>query len=167
MHDMEFIELDMRDEAMMNALLPLYQIYEAEISKEELEDIFPPDAFDENFEYFKEYFEGKTTYICSINGEYKGFVSFHLVSEKMPGYADGYEGWGHMSEIYADKQLRRHGLGKVMVNKAEEELKKHGIKGIYLTDIADNSHFWKALNYIDTGKIEPDEGGRIYEKHVS
>ena len=72
-----------------------------------------------------------------------------------------------MSEIYADKQFRRHGLGKVMVNKAEEELAKHNIKGIYLTDIANNDSFWQSLNYIDTGKIEPNEGGRIYEKHVS
>ena len=71
-----------------------------------------------------------------------------------------------MSEIYTDKALRGHGIGKAMVAKAEEELKKHGIKGIYLTDIADNGSFWKRLNYTDTGKIEPNEGGRIYEKHL-
>jgi ribosomal protein S18 acetylase RimI-like enzyme len=163
---MEFIELDMQDETMLMALLPLYQIYEAEISNEELEDIFPTGSFDENFEYFKEYFDGKTTYICVIDGEYKGFVSFHLVRDEMPGYAEGYEGWGHMSEIYVDRQLRRHGLGEMMVNKAEEELKKHGIKGIYLTDIANNGFFWKKLNYIDTDRIEVVEGGRIYEKYV-
>ena len=163
---MEFIKLNMQDETMLMALLPLYQIYEAEISEEELGDIFPSDEFDENFEYFKEYFKGKTTYICVIDGVYKGFVSFHLDCEEMPGYADGYQGWGHMSEIYVDKQLRKHGLGKMMVSKAEEELKKHDIKGIYLTDIANNGHFWGLLNYIDTGKIEPNEGGRIYEKYV-
>ena len=166
MHEMEFIEFHMQDRNMLMALLPLYQIYEAEISQEELEDIFPADEFDKNFEYFKEYFEGKTTYICVIGGEYKGFVSFHPVCEEMPGYADGYEGWGHMSEIYVDKQLRGHGLGKVMVNKAEEELEKHNIKGIYLTDIANNGSFWQSLNYIDTGKIEPKEGGHIYEKYA-
>ena len=82
----------------------------------------------------------------------------------MPGYAEGYNGWGHMAEIYIDKQLRGHGLGKVMVSKAEEELLKHSIKGIYLTDIVGNDSFWKALSYVDTGKIEPNEGGRIYEK---
>ena len=166
MDNIKFVELDMQDEAMMTALLPMYQVYEAEISDEEVEDIFPADAFDENFEYFKEYFEGKTTYICVIDGAYKGFVSFHLDCEEMPGYAEGYEGWGHLSEIYADKQIRGHGLGKAMVSKAEEELKKHKIKGIYLTDIANNGSFWKVLNYADTGKIEPNEGGRIYEKYV-
>ena len=165
--DMEFIELDMQNETMLHTFLPLYQTYEAEISETELEDIFPADAFEENFEYFKEYFRGKITYISVIDGEYKGFISYHLVSEEMPGYAVGYEGWGHMSEIYTDKQLRRHGLGKMMVSNAEEELKKHDIKGIYLTDIANNGHFWKKLKYIDTGKIEPNEGGRIYEKHFS
>jgi ribosomal protein S18 acetylase RimI-like enzyme len=163
---MEFIKLDMKDESMMMAFLPLYQLYEAEISKLELEDIFPADKFDDNYEYFKEYFEGKTTYICVINGEYKGFVSLHLVCEDMPGYADGYEGWGTVSEIYTDKQLRRQGMGKVMVNKAEEELKKHVIKGIFLVDIANNELFWKSRNYTNTGIFVPDESGWIYEKYV-
>jgi len=164
---MEFIKLDMQDKAMLMALLPLYQNYEAEISEEELEDIFPADAFDENFEYFKEYFEGKTTYICVIDGEYKGFVSFHLVCEDMPGYADGYEGWGHMAEIYTDKQSRGLGLGKKMVKKAEEELRKFDIKGIYLMNMLPaNGGFWKSYGYTDTGKIVPEEGGWIYEKNV-
>jgi len=163
---MELIEFDMKDETMLMALLPLYQTYEAEISKEELEDIFPPDEFDKNFEYFKEYFEGKATYICVMDGEYKGFVTFHLDCKERPGHAEGYEGWGHMSEIYVDKQLRKHGLGKAMIKKAEEQLKKLDIKGIYLTDVVGNPLFWKSLNYIDTGIIEPNEGGRIYEKHV-
>ncbi|MCL2216432.1 MAG: GNAT family N-acetyltransferase [Defluviitaleaceae bacterium] len=162
----EFIKLDMQSEAMMMALFPLYQSYESEISKEELEDIFPTDAFEENFEYFKAYFEGKPTYICVMGGEYRGFVSFHLDSEETPGYADEYTGWGHLSDIYVDKKSRGLGLGKVMANKAEEGLKKLNISGIYLTDIADNGLFWKFLGYADTGKIEPNEGGRIYEKHV-
>jgi len=161
---MRFIEFDMQDEAMLMALLPLYQTYEAEISEEALEDIFPPDEFEENFAYFKKYFAGKTTYICVIDSEYKGFVTFHLDCEEVPGYVDGYKGWGHMSEIYVDKQLRKHGLGKVMVSKAEEVLKKLDIKGIYLNDIVGNPSFWKSLDYVDTGIIEPNEGGRIYEK---
>ena len=82
----------------------------------------------------------------------------------MRGYACGYDGWGHLSEIYVDKQLRKQGLGKIMINKAEEELRALDIKGIYLTDIADNPGFWTSLNYVDTGIIEPDEGGIIYEK---
>ena len=163
---MEFIKLNMQDETVLMTLLPLYQTYEGEISKEKTEDIFPPDKFDENFVYFKKYFEGKTTYICVINDEYRGFVTFHLDCEEVPGYVSGYEGWGHMSEIYVDKQLRKQGLGKTMINKAEEELKKLDIKGIYLNDIAGNSGFWRHLGYIDTGIIEPNEGGRIYIKKV-
>ncbi|MCL2236584.1 MAG: GNAT family N-acetyltransferase [Defluviitaleaceae bacterium] len=164
---MVFVELDMKDEAMMMKLLPLYQTYESEISEEVLEEIFPPNNFDENFSYFKRYFSGKTTFICVADGEYGGFVTFHVDGDERRGYADGYEGWGHMSEIYTDRRLRGHGLGKAMVNKAEEELKKLGVRSIYLTDIADNDLFWKSLNYIDTGKIEPNEGGKIYEKHVN
>jgi len=162
----KFVELDMGDEDMMMELLPLYQRYEAEISREEPDLFYPAYSFDELFEHFKRYFGGKTTFICVMDGGYKGFVTFHPDCGEVRGYADGYEGWGHMSEIYADKQLRGIGLGKAMVSKAEEELKKHNIKGIYLTDIVGNGFFWKSMDYIDTGKIEPNEGGRIYEKHV-
>ncbi|MCL2527141.1 MAG: GNAT family N-acetyltransferase [Defluviitaleaceae bacterium] len=164
--DMEFILFDMQDQAMLMSMLPLYQTYEAEISNEALEDIFPPSAFDENFAYFRGYFEGKTTFICVIDEGYKGFVTFHADTKERPGHVDGYEGWGHMSEIYVAKQHRKHGLGKVMVAKAEEELNKLDIKGIYLNDIVGNPHFWKSLNYIDTGIVEPNEGGRVYVKYV-
>jgi len=61
---MDFIKLNLQDEDMLMALLPLYQNYEAEISKEKLEDIFSPDELQENFEYFKDYSEGYTTYKC-------------------------------------------------------------------------------------------------------
>jgi len=164
---MEFIELDLEDEAMLIALLPHYQNYEAEISDEAVEDIFPPDDHEENFEYFMEYFgRGYTTYLCMLDAEFKGFVCFHKVSEAAPGYAEGYEGWGHLAEIYTDKQSRGLGLGKTMAKKAEDELKMLNVNSIYLTDISDNGGFWKSLGYMDTGKIEPEEGGRIYEKHI-
>jgi len=164
---MVFIKFDMQDETMMRKLLPIYQIYEAEISEDELDEFYPKDSFSELFEHFIEYFEGKTTYICVVDGEYKGFVTFHLDCEETRGYADGYEGWGHLSEIYTNKQSRRLGLGKAMVKKAEEELKKLNIKGIHLMNLLpENICFWKSLGYIDTGKIEPEEGGQIFEKHL-
>ena len=162
---MKFIKLNQQDSEMMIAFLSVYQNYEAEISNEELEDIFPRDKFEKNYEHFVEYFEGKITYICIIDGEYRGFVTFHIDSKEVPGYVEGYEGWGHLSEVYANKQSRKLGLGSVMVNLAEEELQKLGAKRVYLNDIVGNDHFWKALGYTDTGIIEPDEGGRIYIKN--
>jgi len=164
---MEFIEFNMQDENMKKRLLPLYQIYEAEISEEELDEFYPAESLDELLIHFIEYFNGKTTYICVMDYEYKGFITFHIDCEKTPGYAVGYEGWGHLSEIYTDKQSRRLGLGKAMVKKAEEELKILDIKGIHLMNLLpENIGFWKSLNYIDTGKVEPVEGGRIFEKHL-
>lgn len=166
-YNMQFTKLNLQDETMLMALLPFYQAYEAEISNEVLEDIFPPNEVDENFRYFKDYFgRGYITYICTIDDEFRGFICFHKVGKNASGYADGYDGWGHMAEIYVDKQSRELGLGKIMVKKAEEELEKLGTKNIYLTDIADNNAFWISLGYINTGKIEPKEGGKIYEKHM-
>jgi len=164
---MKFVELNLRYEAMTTALLPLYQSYEAEISEEDVEEIFPASEFEENFEYFMGYFgRGITTHLCIVDDELVGFVSFHKVCEKIPSYADGYEGWGHIAEIYTSEKARGLGLGKAMITKAEEELKKLGVNAIHLTDIADNGDFWKSLGFKDSGKIEPNEGGRIYEKHI-
>jgi len=164
---MELVEFNMQDKTMMMTLLPLYQIYEAEISEDELDEFYPADSFDELFGYFKEYFKGKTTYVRIVGGKYKGFVTFHLDCEEMPGYADGYEGWGHISEIYIERQSRGLGWGKTTAQKAEEELWKLGIKGIHLMNmLPENSGFWGSLGYTDTGIIVPEEGGRIFEKHM-
>jgi len=164
---MELIKFDMQNETMAMALLPLYQAYEAEISEDELDEFYPEDTFDDLVEYFQEYFEGLTTFISVIDGEYRGFVAFHLDTDEMPGYADGYRGWGHLSEIYMDKKSRGLGLGKMLVDKAEEELKKLGVAAIYLMNLLpSNSGFWTASGYTDTGKIVPEEDGRIFEKHL-
>ena len=166
---MKLIKFDMQDETMRMALLPMYQVYEAEISEDEdaLNEFYPKNSPEELLEHFEGYFGGKTTYICVIDGMYKGFVTFHLDCEETPGYADGYRGWGHMSEIYTAKQSRGLGLGKVMVKKAEEELGKLDIIGIHLMNLLTESKgFWKSLGYTDTGKVEPKEGGQIFEKHL-
>jgi len=164
---MELIRFDMQNETMAMALLPLYQTYEAEISEDELDEFYPEDCFNDLFEYFQEYFEGKTTYICVIDGEYRGFVAFHIDTDEMPGYADGYRGWGHLAEIYMDKKSRGLGLGKILVKKAEEELIKLGVRDIHLMNILpSNCDFWKAVGYTDTGKIVPEEDGRVFEKHL-
>ena len=162
---MRFIELDLQDEFMLTTLYPLYQNYEAEISGGEVEDFFPIDEHEDNFEDFLNCFKGCTTYICVIDEEYKGFVNCHMDSEERPGYAKGYNGWGHMSDIYVDKQSRGLGIGKLMVRMAEKKLSEYDKKGIYLTDLSGKGFFWESLGYIDTGKTEPN-GGQICEKYV-
>ncbi|MCL2169261.1 MAG: GNAT family N-acetyltransferase [Defluviitaleaceae bacterium] len=164
---MEFIKFDMQDETMKMMLLPVYQVYEAEISEDELTEFYPEDSFEKLLEHFEYYFGAKTTFVCVMDGAYKGFVTFHLDCDQTPGYAKGYEGWGHLSEIYTDKQSRGLGLGKALVKLAEDELKKLDIKGIHLMNLLpENEGFWKSLGYIDTGKYEPEEGGLIFEKHL-
>jgi GNAT superfamily N-acetyltransferase len=131
------------------------------------QEIFPNAELKENIAYFVEYFgRGITTYIYMINNDFKGFVSFHIDSKVVPGYVGGYNGWGHLAEIYVKKEMRGLGLGKKMVKKAEEELVKLNIKKVYLTDLSGNDCFWQSLGYTDTCKIEPKEGGRIYEKNI-
>ena len=167
---MELIKFDMQNETMAMALLPLYQAYEAEISGDELDDFdefYPYDSFDELYEVFHGYLDGKMVYICVIDGEYRGFVAFHVDTDEIPGFADGYRGWGHLSDLYMCKQSRGRGLGKMLVDKAEEGLKKLGVKAIHTMNMLPaNIGFWKAVGYTDTGKIEPEEGGQIVEKYL-
>ena len=162
---MDLIKLDINNKAMCMKLLPIYQIYEAEISEDELDEFYPKDSFDALFEHFKQYFDKKTTIICEIEGVYQGFVTFHVVCEKIPAYAKGYEGWGHISEIFISQDARGLGLGKLMVEKAEKELNKLNVKGIHLMNLLpENKGFWESLGYKFTGKIEPNEGGHVFEK---
>ena len=167
---MELIKFDLENETMAMALLPLYQAYEAEISEDDLDDFgefYPEDSFDDLYEVFQGYLEGKTTYICVIDGEYRGFVAFHVDTDEIPGFADGYRGWGHLSDLYTCKQSRGLGMGKMLVGKADEELKKLGITAIHTMNMLPaNFGFWMAVGYTDTGKIEPEEGGWIVEKYL-
>ncbi len=162
---MNFIELNTEDQKIMDMLYPHYQAYEAEISSSEIEEIFPHHLGDENYLYFENYFKrGITTYLYLENNEILGFVGYHIDSEKVKGYAEGYNGWGHLAEIYTKKEYRGRGIGKMMVKKVEHELISQGITSVYLTDLSGNPSFWKSLEYKDTLKIEPNEGGRIFEK---
>lgn len=164
---LKFIELDLNDQEMMDKLYPVYQRYEMEISSSTKEEIFPEKLAKENVKYFKAYFgRGIKTYLCIINETITGFVSYHIDSEQVPGYAQGYHGWGHLAEIYLEKEYRSRGIGRQMVKIVEEELKRLNIYQLYLTDLSHNITFWKSLDYIDTGKIEPNEGGKIFLKYL-
>lgn len=167
-NNFEFINLDLNDKKMMDKLAPIYMAYEAEISKEPIEDIFPPDTPDENYNEAVEYFSrGLDTQIALQNGEIAGFVCFHIVTDDMPGYIKNTNGWGHLSEIYVTPKHRKSGLGKLLADIAEKHLQPLNIPGIILTDIADNGTFWQKMGYHYTGEIEPNEGGKIYKKLFS
>ena len=164
---MNFIKLNTEDQKMMDMLYSHYQAYEAEITSSEIEEIFPYHLENENYLYFENYFKrGITTYLYFENNKILGFVGYHIDSKKVKGYAEGYDGWGHLAEIYTIKECRGRDIGKVMVKKVEDELIYLGVTSIYLTDLSDHPSFWKSLEYIDTLKIEPNEGGRIFEKYL-
>lgn len=60
--------------------------------------------------------------------------------------------------------MRSKRLAINMVQYVEKEFLKLNIKRIYLTDLSGKKLFWESLGYIDTNKIEPNEGGLILEK---
>ena len=164
---MPLIKFNIQDEEMQLKMLPLYQVYESEISEDELDEFYPCDSYEELYAYFIKYFTNKTTYIYEENDKYKGFVTYHVDCDEVPGYADGYDGWGTISEMYTEKQFRGLGLGKIMIEHAENELTAQGVNRIYLMNcLPENAGFWTALGYIDTGKIVPEEDGLIFEKYV-
>ena len=164
---MSLIKLDLKDEKMMMRLFPLYLKYEAEISHAQIDEIFNKDKPLDNIEYFITYFSrGITTFIYTVDNDFKGFVSFHIDSNEVTGYAEGYRDWGHLAEIYTDHSVRGLGIGKKMVKKVETELSKLSVYKLYLTDLTGNNQFWHSMNYTNTKKIEPNEGGLIFEKYL-
>lgn len=161
------IKLNLEDNRMMEKLYTLYLEYEAEISNASINEIFDQTKPIENYQYFQTYFSrGINTYILCEENSYVGFVSGHIDSSANEGYAKGYHGYGHLAEIYIDKEYRGKSYGKKLVLMIESLFIKTGIHQVYLCDIVGNHDFWLRLGYVDTKVDEPTEGGRIFVKKL-
>lgn len=162
---MKYLKLNTNDIKMMDKLMPLYFNYESDITNLKIEEMFDVNKRLENKLYFENYFKrGIDTIILESEDKYIGFISFHVESELIPGYAEVFNNYGHLAEIYVINTYGNKGIAAKLVNYFEEVMRKDNINKVYLVDIVHNNKFWEKLNYINTGKIEPNEGGEIYIK---
>jgi ribosomal protein S18 acetylase RimI-like enzyme len=63
----------------------------------------------------------------------------------------GFDGWrGHMYRMAVHPEFRRRGIGRALVDEAEEHLRAIGCKRISAMVLADEAHaveFWTAVGY--------------------
>jgi ribosomal protein S18 acetylase RimI-like enzyme len=71
---------------------------------------------------------------------------------------------GHIVTLDVDPAVRRHGLGTLLMQTAEEQMKQEGAAWMSL-EVAENNaaarHFYRNLGFITRGKIPKYYGGTI------
>ena len=106
-------------------------------------------------------------FIYTINNAIIGFIAFHIDSEESPGYAEGFKGYGHVSDAYIVDQFRGKGFATTMLQEAEETFDALGIKNLYLMSMADSGAFWSSKGYIKTDIYIENEDGWIHTKKIN
>ena len=88
--------------------------------------------------------------LCEENGIPFGFAIYQIDSEKSDWCQR--PGWGFIREFYIAPGFRHRGYGAAMATHVEEDLKKLGASGLYLTsDTA--ADFWTKCGYRNTHEI--------------
>jgi [ribosomal protein S18]-alanine N-acetyltransferase len=71
---------------------------------------------------------------------------------------------GHIVTLDVDPKARRHGLGTLLMQTAEEQMKQEGARWMSL-EVAENNiaarHFYRNLGFITRGRIAKYYGGTI------
>ncbi|BCJ98713.1 GNAT family N-acetyltransferase [Anaerocolumna chitinilytica] len=99
--------------------------------------------------------------MLAVNGELVGFISYQVDSQKSDWCER--EGWGFIREMYISHNMRRKGLGSILVDHAEMMLYDKGTKHIYLTS-DEAGEFWRSCGYTETKSLSTINHDPIYEK---
>jgi len=76
-------------------------------------------------------------------------------------------GYGTVMEFYIKPDFRRKGFGKVFLDHIENVLRNDGARNMYICpDSVTGKPFWKAMGFVDTGEIDPDNKLPIYTKDI-
>lgn len=78
------------------------------------------------------------------------------------------KGYGTIMGFYIHPEFRRRGFGTAFSRHIEAVLYADGARKMYLCpDGVTGEPFWKANDYNDSGKIDPDDKKPIYTKKIS
>ena len=102
--------------------------------------------------------------LLKINNQSIGFIIYQIDSPESDWCQK--EGFGFIREVYIKKELRGKGLGRLLVDRAEEYLKNKGVQEIYLT--SDNRGvFWNQCGYTKIDEIGYRNQYPIYIKRMN
>jgi GNAT superfamily N-acetyltransferase len=104
--------------------------------------------------------------IAYLNEEPMGMAMFAVDLGTIYGLIEA--GYGTVMEFYIKPEFRRQGFGTEFLNHIEDVLRKDGAKSMYLNpDPVTGNPFWKAMGFVDSGKIDPDNRFPIYTKNIA
>ena len=100
-------------------------------------------------------------FLLKYNGEYVGIVRVRETKY------DKYKECGELGALYLLDSVKRNGFGKILFNKAIEELKKKGYKKMILGCLSENpsNEFYKHMGgkFIDTNPLTLPNGQKLME----
>lgn len=102
--------------------------------------------------------------LMKINNKSIGFIIYQIDSPESDWCQK--EGFGFIREVYIDKELRKQGLGKLLVAHVEQALKDKNIEQIYLTS-GDSGLFWSQCGYKTTYETGYRNEDPIYIKKIN
>ena len=112
-----------------------------------------------------------------IQGAHDRHLELAYSGEKLIGFLygkvdhEGHRGfikpeYGYIMEFYVKPMHRLKGYGKVMFRRLEQLFAENGAARMYLTAEAPGEAFWRAVGFLPTGEISPENEMQIYEKDV-
>jgi len=104
--------------------------------------------------------------IAYLGDEPIGIANFAIDLGTVYGLIES--GYGTVMEFYIKPGFRKKGLGKEFLNHIEDVLRNDGAKYIYICpDSVTGKPFWKAMGFVDSGKVDPDNKLPIYTKNIA
>ena len=78
--------------------------------------------------------------------------------------AETYFGWMFVNVLWVSEQHRRKGWGRSLMQKAEAEARKRGVRKVWLDNYSINEPFYAKLGYREFGRLEdfPDGLDRVW-----
>lgn len=86
--------------------------------------------------------------LAELDGQTVGFVIYQI--DDIDNEWNFKEGFGDVREIYVAPSARRKGVGRFLMNRAENELTAAGAKGIYCLPCDAATPFFKACGYAES-----------------
>jgi GNAT superfamily N-acetyltransferase len=82
--------------------------------------------------------------------------------------AETYLGWMFVSALWVTERHRRKGWGRSLMQKAETEARKRGVRKVWLDNYSTNEPFYAKLGYREFGRLKdfPDGFDRVWMTKV-
>lgn len=102
--------------------------------------------------------------VAEENSELCGFIIYQI--DDILNDWNFKEGFGDLREIYVIPRFRKKGIGKSLINYAENALKATDVKDFYVLPTEESEPFFIRCGYCDLGDYCPEIDNKVFEKNL-